>query len=224
MTLHHPYWNEPFDLSSKPFTHRYSQPKEHRYSIDSIELCWKLGRILNQRNHKHKLRVMDLCSGCGVMGLEIAHWCTRVEHVDFIEVQSEYVQFFNANLKITGRSAEHFVYYDLNYRDISRYPNLNNNSDLIVCNPPYFRMETGSVGKSTFRNRCHYLIDSDLQRLCSAILFSLRPRGEAYILVKDLSAQGINQLAELETQFRNQASVEKVGQARGVDVVGVVKL
>lgn len=222
-SLHNPVWQETFDLKLKPFTYQYSQPTEHRYSIDSIELCWKLGRILNQRNDKQKLRLIDLCAGCGVMGFEIAHWCPRIECVKFIEIQSEYEQHFNENLRVTGRPSESFCFYGINYEELSQHPELKNWADVVVCNPPYFRPTSGSLGKSTFRNRCHYLLDSTFEQLCAAILYCTRANAEAYLLLKDLNAQGVDQLAELRSHLGQAASAEKVGEVRGVDVIGVYK-
>jgi tRNA1(Val) A37 N6-methylase TrmN6 len=222
--LQHPIWSEPFELRSKPFTHHYSQPLEHRYSIDSIELCWKLGRILNQRAERSPLVALDLCAGCGVIGFEIAHWCKRIDSVQFIEIQPEYVEHFQENLKVTGRSADKFTLHTENYANVFALPNLSSAFDLILCNPPYFRPESGTTGKSTFKNRCHYFLDSDFEHLCRAIVYCLRPRGEAYVLLKDLSAQGIDPFKELQTYIQGQAQAIQVGRVRGVDVVGISKL
>lgn len=222
--LYHSIWDEKFDLELKPFTYRYSQPSEHRYSIDSVELCWKLGRILNQRDDNNKIRLLDVCAGCGVMGFEVAHWCSRVDSVYFVEVQDAYEQHFMANLEITGRPAEHFKFYRENYCNLHEISELKEWADVLVCNPPYFRPESGSLGKSTFRNRCHYMMDSDFEQLCSAVLYCMRPQAEAYLLLKNLQSQGIDQLAELRRHLSSAVLARKVGEVRGIDVIGVFKL
>ncbi|MEY2986951.1 MAG: hypothetical protein RJB13_472 [Pseudomonadota bacterium] len=222
-SLHHTIWTEQFDLMSKPFTYHYSQPKEHRYSIDSIELCWKLGRIFNQRDSMSEIKLIDLCAGCGVMGFELAHWCRKIESVCFVEVQSEYEAYFSTNLSITGQPPGKFNFYGVNYNSLSQFPHLKNWADVLVCNPPYFRPESGSLGKSSFRNRCHYLLDASFAELSSAILYCMRPHAEAYLLLKNLDAQGIDQVAELKSNLGQAASAEKVGEVRGVDVIGIGK-
>jgi hypothetical protein len=51
----------------------------------------------------------------------------------------------------------------------------------------------------------------------------MRPHAEAYLLLKNLDAQGIDQVAELKSNLGQAASAEKIGEVRGVDVIGIVK-
>jgi tRNA1(Val) A37 N6-methylase TrmN6 len=222
-SLHHPIWQQTMDWKNKPFTYHYSQPNEHRYSLDSIELCWKLGMALNQRKQKKPLRVLDICAGCGVMGFEIAHWCKEVEGVDFVEIQPEYKEHFEENLIRALRASEKFNFHSMNYSELLLRYDFQSKYELILCNPPYFRLPSGIPGKSPFKNRCHYLIDSEFAELCKAIIWCLAPGGEGYMLLRDLTAQGVDQWGELKAHLGETATPEILGIVRGTMVVGIKK-
>ncbi|NBW83164.1 SAM-dependent methyltransferase [bacterium] len=218
------HWLEPMDWSKKPFTYKYSQPEEYRYSLDSIEFIWRLSKHLHATNNKRDLRVLDLCAGCGVLGFELNHWTGEsIKSIDFVEVQQEFKRHFQENLIITGNEKREFVLHLCNFKLLPQLTEFKKKFDLIVCNPPYFRPETGSLSQSGFRNRCHFLVEADFESLCDAILTSLAPNGEAYVLLRDLRAQGIDQTNELKFKSGNEFEVVELGRIRGTPVVRVKK-
>lgn len=85
-----------------PFTYNYSQPEEYHFSVDSIEMAWKISNYLSS-NHSNadfaNWKCLDLCSGCGVIGFEINFHVPQLKNWDFVEVQEVYRPHFEANLK-----------------------------------------------------------------------------------------------------------------------------
>lgn len=225
MTEHSEFWNAELNWRDKPFTYLYSQPSEYRYSLDSIEFMWRLGMILNKETSTEQLRVLDLCAGCGVLGFELNFWLReKISSLTFVEVQKEYTEHLQNNRQITQTQEKDVNIKNINFRELPRLESFRQAFDLIVCNPPYFREQTASLGKSSFRNRCHFLIEGTFAELSEAIFYSLAPGGEAYLLLKDLTAQGVDQLAELRLHANGFFAAEVMGIVRGTPVVRIRNL
>jgi tRNA1(Val) A37 N6-methylase TrmN6 len=208
------------DWKNKPFICHYAQPPEYHYSLDSIELVWRLGLSLQNDTNRNNLRVLDLCCGCGVLGFDLHYWIPeKIAATDFIDVQCEYKKYFERNRELTGTVHKPFNFHCMNYKQIPQHPELRQAFQLILCNPPYFRSDSATLGQSEFRNRCHFLLDGSFFELCEALIFCLAPDGEAYILLKNLKAQGIDQLKELQEFAGQKFKAETIGIVRGTPVV-----
>lgn len=222
MTEQSKFWSAELNWREKPFTYLYSQPDEYRYSLDSIEFMWRLGMVLKEVQGKAQLRVLDLCAGCGVLGFELNFWLReKISSLTFVEMQTEYAVHLQKNRHITQTQDKNVTICTTNFRDLPRLESFRQTFDLIVCNPPYFREQTASLGKSSFRNRCHFLIEGSFVELCEAIFYSLAQDGEAFVLLKDLTAQGVDQLAELRTHANENFTAEVMGIVRGTPVVRI---
>lgn len=201
------------------YTFNYQQPEEYKFSHDSVFLARRAFELLDTLKTK-KLNVLDLCSGCGVVGLDfLFHTLKRspdwVQHIDFIEIQNIYTPYFVQNITTLQTGVAQFPTYKLinqNYADLLT-PEFKNKYDLILCNPPYFRKEHGVLSPSDFKNRCRFFLDSDYPTLIRFIENSLNPSGQALILLKDLSEHGIsieNEFQSLKTGLK----IENLGLIR----------
>lgn len=183
------------------YTLSYVQPDEYQFSHDSVFLARRVFELVQSEN-KNPKKVMDLCSGCGVIGIDyLVHLqnagLPAPQKIDFLEVQSVYHPYFAKNISQIQK-VNLFEFLTINYSQVSNYKELESQYDLILCNPPYFQKEMGVLSSSEFKNRCRFFIDSDVDHLFKAIRYLLSPNGCAYILLKDLSQNGISMQEQLK--------------------------
>ena len=69
------------------FTYQYAQPGEYHFSMDSIHLAESVAKHLQSREDLASLRVLDLCAGCGVIGIELSWYLPLLKKIDFVEIQ-----------------------------------------------------------------------------------------------------------------------------------------
>ncbi len=213
------------------YTMSYSQPKEYRFSHDSVFLARKSFEYL-MMNKTTPATMLDLCSGCGVIGIDILIHLHKnnlpfPKKVEFLEIQEIYQKYFEENRRTL--KAEIDAELDLkllmmNYDLISQDEAFQNKYDFIICNPPYFQMGHGKLSPSEFKNRCRFFIDSNLKNLLKAIGFSLAPNGVAFILIKSLSIHGIDTQKVVEEEISaNGLTVRKIDSVRGTDLFELAK-
>jgi tRNA1(Val) A37 N6-methylase TrmN6 len=222
-----------------PFTYEYSQPEEYHFSIDSVEMPWEVAQSLKQRvadgeissEQMRSWKVLDLCAGCGVLGFELNFHLQEIRHIDFVEIQEDYVSHFeyNKNLALKksvsppkglrlvrdeASQAPEFHFHLINY---DQWPQASGGKkyDLILCNPPYFLPEQGKLSPSQFKNRCRFFIDSSFKNLIDVIHESLDSQGEAYLLLRDLEDHGIDLLTEIRHLTRGLMKIENLTMIRG---------
>ncbi len=202
------------------YTLSYVQPEEYQFSHDSVFLARRVFEILRATKTDPK-RVMDLCSGCGVVGIDfLVHLqnagISAPDKIDFLEVQSVYHSFFAKNIaQVAGVKAFEFV--TLNYADVAKKKELKAQYDLIMCNPPYFKKELGILSSSEFKNRCRFFIDSDFDNLINSLIYLLKPEGLAYILLKDLSQNGFPLNEQLQP-FSDRIRFKVLEKIRSTDL------
>lgn len=206
-------------------TFQYSQPEAYRFSHDSVFLAQQVYDLVAY-DVRSDFKVLDLCAGCGVVGLDFLFHCRqelgRIPAVcDFVEVQGEYESYFLSNAKSLGVVGVDTRFLKMNYAQLlnettGRY-------DLVLCNPPYFRVGQGKMSPSEFKNRCRFYLDSDFATLLRVIVHSLKPSGQAFLLLRDLSAHNWNPLVEAQALLASMANVDIVGDVRGTALVKIAR-
>jgi len=202
------------------YTLSYVQPAEYRFSHDSVFLARRVFEIM-QSTGLNPNRVMDLCSGCGVVGIDYLMHLQNAGmpspgKIDFLEVQSVYHSFFARNIAQV-ENVKSFEFMTLNYADVVHKKELQSQYDLILCNPPYFQKQMGVLSDSEFKNRCRFFIDSDFTNLMQALIFLLKPMASAFVLLKDLSQNGIPLSEQLQI-FSDQLSFKILEKVRTTDL------
>lgn len=204
------------------FTFQYSQPEDYHFSHDSVFLARQVFEILQNNNLKNT-RALDLCSGCGIIGLDFLFHCKQSSinvpaQFDFLEVQEIYESHFSDNVQKLGTIPTDIQFLNHNYSELLK-SDFNKRYDLVLCNPPYFRAGQGKLSHSEFKNRCRFYLDSDFKTLLLALQNVLSEQGKAYILLRDLSDHGWNAFAEAQETLDSSIVLEKVFDIRGTDVV-----
>jgi tRNA1(Val) A37 N6-methylase TrmN6 len=209
-------------MIQRQFTYNYSQPDDYHFSLDSIELPFKVAQLLERENH-HNLKVMDLCSGCGVVGLELHFHLPAIRELNFVEVQREaYEKFIHENISKVKPSETQFQIHWMNYEKLLS-PEYMDQFDLVVSNPPYFEPDQGKLSPSQFKNRCRFYLDSPFETLIDVLLHILKPMAPAYILLRSLEEHNKNLRQRLQLRTLGRAQVQVIDLIRGTELVKILK-
>lgn len=203
-------------------TSEYFQPEEYHYSLDSVLLAHTVAKNYEAHPHLDELRVLDLCAGCGVVGLEFFCHLKNIKYIDFLEVQETYSPYFIKNVQLINPEATNFNFLLLNYKNIVA-EEFKDKYDLIISNPPYFFKGEGILSPSEFKNRCRFFMDANLDELIKAILFTLKPNGKAYILVRPGTHHGRNIENDIANLVGEKGHSKIVDNIRGTDLLCITK-
>jgi tRNA1Val (adenine37-N6)-methyltransferase len=207
------------------YTYNYFQPKEYRFSLDSVFLAQKIAANYFNHPQKSELKILDLCAGCGIIGLELALHLQTLPSIDFLEIQLIYLEYFNKNVEMIFPNApkDCLTFLPYNYDVLQSRQDLKARYDLIVCNPPYFFLGEGLLSPSEFKNRCRFFIDSNFENLIRGCLTALKNDGKAFLLLRPGDHHGRNAIEMINEIVGLAAQCEVFDNVRGTDVVCITK-
>lgn len=212
------------------YTFKYSQPEGYRFSHDSVFLARRVFE-LEHTNLSRDLRLLDLCCGCGVVGLDFLFHARLSgqplpQHCDFLDVQDVYREHFEHNVQAFVGANLNLSFRNENYTALAV-----ESYDLILCNPPYFRAGQGRPSPVEFKNRCRFFIDASSSELWRAVARALKPAARAYLLVNEGSDHGIDSLQEIQSAVQEvhardgfHVRVAAMGDIRGTPLVKLERL
>lgn len=206
------------------YTYDYFQPDEYRFSLDSVFLAQKTADLIRPAPDLSEWKVLDLCSGCGIIGLELSLHSQELTSIDFLEIQELYRTYFEKNVAmIYGEEpSKSLSFINGNYSSLLNVEN-ENSYDLIVSNPPYFIKGEGLLSPNEFKNRCRFFLDSDFKTLFAGIVHALKPGRSAYVLVRKGNHHGRNPLQEIEKVIKGRALAKVCDEVRGTDIIQITK-
>ncbi len=204
----------------------YSQPPGYRFSHDSVELAQRIAAFLRQLagDSSEPLQVLDVCSGSGVVGLEVARYAGRALSIDFNEIQPDYLPHFEKNLRWIQTFAPSLkgTFKQANYESLLR-PDLSEAYDVVVSNPPYFDRGQGKLPPSLFKARARFFLDASFESMCDVFAHVLRPKGHCFFLVRDLSDHGLDRVESLNRTLAPFGVWQALEPVRGTEFVHFVK-
>lgn len=209
-------------IKNTHYSYDYHQPEDYRFSLDSVFLAQKVAEDLKSLPHPETLRVLDLCAGCGVVGLELHFHMKSLKKIDFLEVQEVYLEYFEKNSLQAKSPDSEFHFLQMNYAELIQ-EKFKEVYDVIISNPPYFFQGEGLLSPNEFKNRCRFFLDSSFQKLIEATLYSLKPNGKAYLLMRPGSHHGRDLLEEIKKLSKGLSSVQVLDEVRGTNIVMLVK-
>ena len=199
------------------FTYQYAQPEEYKHCLDSILLAEFVATQIQKITRE--FTALDLCAGCGVVGLELAHHKPEIENFDFNEVQAIFAPYFEKNLELTGKT--NFRFLNCNYE--AMIESHKSAYDLIVSNPPYFEKAEGKLSGNVVQDRARFFLDSSFAKLIASAVQMLKPQGKAFLLVKSGEAHGRDVLRFVQLSLLGSAKATILADIRGTYVLCLEK-
>ena len=201
------------------FTYQYKQPDEYHFSLDSIHLAEFVFEHLKSHPDLETWRVLDLCAGCGVIGLELSWYLRELKQFDFVEIQDIYTSHFHQNVLTVNRPELTLNWHLLNYEELLG-AHWKEKFNLIVSNPPYFQPGQGMLSPSHFKNRCRFYLDSSFTNFIRVLVNTLSDHGKAYFLLRPLHQHGYDAFSDIQNILRETTvSAKKISVIRGTDVI-----
>lgn len=214
----------------------YSQPADYKFSHDSIELAQRARDLVmgsqcrgnRDISSPSPLRILDLCAGCGVIGLELGKMLKKTSPqisiaIDFLELQSVYREHFERN-RLAAVDLFEARWLEMNYAALLDSESAKGQYDLVISNPPYFDRQQGSLPPSDFKARCRFFVDSDFETMWKTITHVLKPSAQALVLVRDLRDHGVDRLRSLDPVLSDDGSWRELEPIRGTGLIHFQKL
>ena len=165
---------------------KYYQPEFYKFSEDSLFLANESVKLIKDCfPADFAIRGLDLCSGCGVVGIETMKRLKNVSSFHFLELQNVFQKFFQKNTVffLSQEERNKIQFFNSSFDSFLCGPNKKYN--LIVSNPPYFKKEKNRVGPDKRRNLCRFFSYSDFANYLNFIYSFLDRKGIALFLGRD---------------------------------------
>lgn len=143
-----------------------------RFGIDAVLLA-------NFANVKKKHKVMDLCTGTGIVPF-IIKGKKEPEKIVGLEIQNEFVEMANRSIKINGfNDTMEFLHGDLKDKEllksIGRF-------DVVTVNPPYKLEKSGIVNPNDKYAIARHEVMCNLDNVIEACRIVLKDNGRLYMV------------------------------------------
>lgn len=152
----------------------YRQPPFYHFNDDSTWLCQSVVSTLKDREINNML---DLGSGCGIIGLEILKSLSSIKNISFVERQTDFIPSLKENISRSDLKSSKV--FHANIKELK----LDDKFDLIVSNPPYFKAGHGRVANDKRKQICRTFEDIDLNYWYSWAMDHLAVKGIFFFLV-----------------------------------------
>ena len=123
--------------------------------------------------------LVDLCSGSGVVGLEVAG-NKNVTHLTLVELQKDLADASKLSANFLNNSTSVTV---INDNVVNLYKHINAETvDVVVCNPPYFKKGSGVICENTSRAMARHEIYLTLEDVVKESKRLLKQGGKLYLI------------------------------------------
>lgn len=143
----------------------------YRYTSDSV-------RLAKAVRASRRDRILDLCSGGGVVALMLAH-TTAAERIDGIEIQRELSDMASRSVELNSlQERVRMICGDLvGYDGRQQY-------DIVVCNPPYYKIDSGCTRSARTCDVARHELRCTLQDIVTTYDKALKYGGVGYMVHK----------------------------------------
>jgi len=165
-----PLPNESVDSFLKGRLKMIQSKDGYRFSIDAV----LLSEFVTIRQGD---RVVDLGTGCGVI-LLLLLLTKPVGHALGIEIQEELATQASRNARLNGLAER----MDIIMGDIKALPLAEQSADVILCNPPYRRMNSGRINPDPRRAIARHEILTSIDDILRASKTVLKKKGRLALI------------------------------------------
>ena len=143
-----------------------------RFGIDAVLLA-------NFANVKKKHKVMDLCTGTGIVPF-IIKGKKEPEKIVGLEIQNEFVEMANRSIKINGfNDTMEFLHGDLKDKELLKSVG---RFDVVTVNPPYKLEKSGIVNPNDKYAIARHEVMCNLDNVIEACRIVLNDNGRLYMV------------------------------------------
>ncbi|MFQ6724017.1 MAG: tRNA1(Val) (adenine(37)-N6)-methyltransferase [Clostridia bacterium] len=150
----------------------YQDEDLYKFTSDSI----KLAKFCNIKSTDN---VLDMCAGCGVIGL-YAYSINPFNKIYFNDIQPKMCDIINQNIQLNNLQNKSKVICknlkDLNLNDFDK------KLDIIICNPPYFKLN-GKINQENDIAICRHEIETNLEGIIYKASQLLKTKGKFYLVL-----------------------------------------
>lgn len=147
-----------------------ANPHLYRYTSDSI-------RLAKSVKATHKDKILDLCSGSGIVPLALASY-TRAS-IDSLELQYPLFDMARRSVEMNSLNDRIQVFNGdlVGYTPTTTY-------DIVTCNPPYYKAKSGETRDTETADIARHEIKCTLSDVVNTAEKSLKFGGKLYLLHK----------------------------------------
>lgn len=147
--------------------------------------------LANYIESKKTDKVLEIGAGTGIISMILAIK-KNIERIDAIEIQKEYYELLKKSIKLNSLEKK---INSINI-DFNEYNDNYSSYDIIVTNPPYFKVGKGFISKNDKIDIARHEIKINLEDIVSKSKKLLRCRGKFYIVLKTNRIQELMYLLE----------------------------
>ncbi|WP_295746514.1 tRNA1(Val) (adenine(37)-N6)-methyltransferase [uncultured Limosilactobacillus sp.] len=144
------------------------------FSLDAVILAYFV-----RPNHRHRLKVVDLCAGNGAVGLFLHEKLGG--HFTEIEIQPRLAEMAQRSIELNDLADRYRVVTDdlANvYRSVPK-----DSADIVVCNPPYFTdLPQSEKNPNPYLAVARHEIKTNLSTVVDRMSGLLKMNGHAYLV------------------------------------------
>ena len=172
----------------------YQDNNLYKFTSDAIKLA-KFCKVKKTDN------VLDMCAGCGVVGFYV-YALNKCSKIYFNEIQSQMCGLIDKNIELNNlRDKCKIINADLNMLEPC---NFDKPLDVIVCNPPYFKLN-GKIKEREDLAICRHEVKTNLQQIVSKSSKLIKEQGKLYLIIpSDRMCEAINLFSQ------NKFEVKKI--------------
>lgn len=157
--------------------------------------------LANFAKATHKDKVIDLCSGSGIVGM-LFYGKNKCKSVTLLETQTDFCDMENRSIALNNLQDK----IDVVNTTVQLAPEVLGKGiyDVVLCNPPYKIQKTHKISEKQHIAMCKYELTLTFDELCNSVSKLLKFGGQFYFIHES------NRLAELIATLKKHNLEPKV--------------